>query len=303
MFLRKDIQALFLSSFKVLRQAYRSSNWNLGMNLLSGDDFRDLITSMLNPDMTKRPAADECLKHQFLRILNVGLKILRISKGPRAWEFHSRKFVFQIKYQQAALGNQPHNDLAMKERNEKDRDIVYQELKAGHTRLSFQFEISDWSKTNTFVLLRLIYQKAFFGDLRFAFWKFNKPWFADPCHIKTPLIFPLFGDSPQWALCTVEASTRYNGQASSWNPTRISTLQISEKRCALPWNNQKILPYWSNIIKSRLKTSKFISDRTRTLELKPKTKFIKSIKILWKESDYYARKKSGFLFKEKYDWL
>ncbi|CAJ0916609.1 unnamed protein product, partial [Mesorhabditis belari] len=80
---------------------------------ITGKNFRDLVTGMLNPDRQKRLSADECLKHPFLR-------------------------AFNKTYQEKSASSQPKNEEQLRERNENDKKMVLEELEAGLTQLSFR---------------------------------------------------------------------------------------------------------------------------------------------------------------------
>ncbi|CAJ0916606.1 unnamed protein product, partial [Mesorhabditis belari] len=80
---------------------------------ITGDNFRDLVTRMLNRDRQKRLSADECLKHPFLRAFN---KI----------------------YEEKSVSSQPKTEDQLRERNENDKKMVLEELEAGLTQLSFR---------------------------------------------------------------------------------------------------------------------------------------------------------------------
>ncbi|CAJ0934612.1 unnamed protein product, partial [Mesorhabditis belari] len=101
----------------ILEDYCKTKNLNT-VGPLTGEDFRDLIKMMLEPDMMKRPTADDCLKHGFLRILN-------------------------IKYQQRSLNSQPRSDEDMRKRNDKDRTVLEKEFEAGFTKLSFQVDLEN----------------------------------------------------------------------------------------------------------------------------------------------------------------
>ncbi|CAJ0961579.1 unnamed protein product, partial [Mesorhabditis belari] len=84
---------------------------------ITGVNFRDLVTRMLNPDRQKRLSADECLKHPFLK-------------------------AFNKTYQEKSVSSQPKTDDQFQKRNENDKNMVLKELKAGLTQLSFRPELS-----------------------------------------------------------------------------------------------------------------------------------------------------------------